>query len=254
MNHCSLDFVRQIKQQMEKNDMSKESVLVVSKNTLFDCQEAAGETLGGLRLGLEGFEKLLDPARHTYLPRESVETDEDWLQIVPYVMVRHPRPDNDDGDWFLGYVRPNEQMEDRLAGRHSIGIGGHVSQTDNHAVLPHSSEMRKLLTMVDVAALSAPVARGLVREISEELVLRDIRGCQPVGLIYDSSTTVGRVHLGVAMVLDVASTSLASNDAGVTNLQWMSYRSLHTQRDMYESWSRFCIWAIGNRLLPPPRN
>jgi predicted NUDIX family phosphoesterase len=65
-------------------------------------------------------------------------------------------------------------------------------------------------------------------------------------VLNDESNEVGKVHLGVVVLIDVESTSLSTTDPSVQNLQWMSIRSLLGQRRYYENWSQLCIDAINS--------
>lgn len=56
-------------------------------------------------------------------PRPYLEGDATFLQIIPYVVVR-------DGSRVLSYRRGAASGETRLAGKDSIGLGGHVDVAD----------------------------------------------------------------------------------------------------------------------------
>lgn len=116
----------------------------------------------------------------TWLPRtDALESDPSWKQVIPYVLcVRDGR--------VLAYRRPRKGPgEARLAGRWSIGVGGHVEQDDAWESPPET------------------VLRAAWREIEEELRPVDPGACLAwwaVGTIVDPTSAVGRCHVGVAMV------------------------------------------------------
>jgi predicted NUDIX family phosphoesterase len=105
------------------------------------------------------------------VPRSVCETDEELLQVIPYIVVKC-------GDHVMCYQR-GKAGEPRLDAKHSIGFGGHINTGD--------------ATYID----------GAVREGQEELHGFGATCLSPaLGFIYDDSNPVGRVHLGVLHVYD----------------------------------------------------
>lgn len=101
---------------------------------------------------------------------ERDETNEHEKQVIPYVLIRS-------GDGWLGYTR--FETEKRLLGQRSYGFGGHVE--DNESVL-------------DCA----------VREVQEETgIVTTPDMYKLLGVIYDNSTPVNRVHVGIVYLLDL---------------------------------------------------
>lgn len=128
-------------------------------------------------------------------PRSYIEGDANFLQVIPYGVIRDP--------WcnILGYNRAASAGEQRLAGRFSIGFGGHVEIKD----------WRPDLTLPNALALT------LEREIAEEVELtwcdRDAQELYrpevaildaPIAIVLDPTTDVGRCHLGVVYQIDIA--------------------------------------------------
>src|SRR5271155_5223482 len=66
---------------------------------------------------------ILDPKNNSFLPRSKAETNPDFKQIIPYVVVT-------DGKSILHYVRGKKAGEKRLVAKGSIGIGGHINDVD----------------------------------------------------------------------------------------------------------------------------
>src|SRR5947207_1946408 len=96
-----------------------ENVLVV-RRSLFD-------ELGsfqGLNFEPEKYLRaLLSRGNSFFLPRAQAETDPSHKQIIPYALIAH-------GDTVLHYVRGKKAGEQRLVAKGSIGIGGHMNDTD----------------------------------------------------------------------------------------------------------------------------
>src|SRR5262245_25584284 len=105
-----------------------------------------------------------------YRPRDEVETDPSFKQIIPYVVLRH-------GEQVYHYTRGRKGTEARLRALRSIGVGGHIAETDGD----NGDAYRA----------------GMLREIEEEIHLE--RGCRErgLGLIRAVATPAGMVHLAV---------------------------------------------------------
>src|SRR5207249_61258 len=89
---------------------------------------------------------LLSRGNNFFMPRSRAETDPNFKQIIPYVLLVH------DGR-VLFYIRGKKAGEQRLVAKGSIGIGGHMNEGDEH-----------LFAMDEAAYLE-----GVRREVCEEL-------------------------------------------------------------------------------------
>ena len=139
----------------------------------------------------EGAEALLAEfnAGGRFLPRDEVETDETWRQVIPYLLLRRAS-----GGYFT-YRRLPASGEVRLVDLHSIGVGGHIN--DEHLVPGLTAEacLRPNL-----------VADGLQRELAEELVWpAEASGASMRlhGFLALDETPVDRVHVGVVCIVDL---------------------------------------------------
>ena len=122
----------------------EENVLVV-RRSLFD-------ELGSFQ-GLDFepqkyLDALLSRGNNSFLPREQAEKDPTYKQIIPYVLIVF-------GGKVLYYVRGKKVGEQRLVAKGSIGIGGHMNETDES------------LFALDETAYRA----GVEREVNEEIEL-----------------------------------------------------------------------------------
>lgn len=131
--------------------------------------------------------------------REALEHDERFRQVLPYMLVRRPGASPAE-DQFLVYQRGKGTGESRLAGKVSIGFGGHIDAND------------VLFDGGSVLDLSGTVLAAAVRELEEEL--RVVGAARPVilsqalnyaNIFLTHDEGVHRVHLGVVMFLDLAS-------------------------------------------------
>lgn len=161
---------------------------------------------------------ILEAKNNSFMARDKAETNPDFKQIIPYVVVT-------DGQNVLHYVRGKKAGEQRLVAKGSIGIGGHINDED------HS------LFSFGLQAFQEAVKR----EVCEELSIQGEFNARPVGLINDDSTEVGRVHFGVVHVLFCEPGQVKKNEQVITQVEFISLEELKAKRDQMETWSQLCI-------------
>ncbi len=196
--------------------MSKvQQVLVVPRAHLENIHRFQGFLPAG-----PGFlERLLVPAAMSFMDRPAAEEDPSHKQLIPYLVVRHAGK-------FLAYTRGKKGSESRLHALRSIGVGGHVEPCDGPA---HES-----------------LARGLERELREELHLPGVPEMRFLGLINDDSNAVGAVHLGLAYLVEaMAEPSVA--DLALVDPRMETLEELRAKADKYETWSRL-VFETGEAL------
>ncbi len=158
-------------------------------------------------------------------PRPLLETDERFRQIIPYVVIKQ-------GDEFIGYVRGSGGGEDRLHGKISIGVGGHIDLPDIER--EHDGSINLAQTLGEAAD----------REVDEEI---DANVWFPqakwVGLLSDNTDAVGRVHIGVVGLIHIdVGTEITSAEADtLTKLDAFSLSDLEQNRDRLESWTALLL-------------
>jgi predicted NUDIX family phosphoesterase len=161
---------------------------------------------------------ILDPRHNSFLARAQAETNPNFKQIIPYVVVT-------DGKSILHYIRGKKAGEQRLVAKGSIGIGGHINDEDH------------TLFAQDLQAFQDAVRR----EVCEELSVQGTFDARPVGLINDDSTEVGRVHFGVVHVLLRAPEQVKKNEQVITQVEFVPIELLKARREQMESWSQLCL-------------
>jgi predicted NUDIX family phosphoesterase len=198
-----------------------ENVLVV-RRSLFD-------ELGsfhGLNFEPEKYLRaILSRGNNFFLPRAQAENDPTHKQIIPYALIAH-------GDTVLHYVRGKKAGEQRLVAKGSIGIGGHMNDTDES------------LFAWDEHAYRA----GVEREVNEEITIDSPFQDRIVALLNDDTTEVGRVHLGIVHVFRLAEPKVEKRAAMITNLSFLNGAELSAMRDNLETWSQLCVSSL-DRLL-----
>ncbi len=168
---------------------------------------------------------LLSRGNNFFLARAAAEIDPGHKQIIPYALIAH-------GDRVLHYVRGKKAGEQRLVAKGSIGIGGHMNDTDES------------LFAWDENAYRA----GVEREVKEEIEISSPYEDKIVALLNDDSTEVGRVHLGIVHVFRLAEPKVEKRESMIKGLAFLSRTELLGRRDNLETWSQICVDSL-DRLL-----
>jgi len=204
------------------SNLPNENVLVVRRE-LFD-------ELGsfqGLSFDPEKYLKaILSRGNNFFIPRQQAENDPAHKQIIPYALIAFERT-------VLHYVRGKKAGEQRLVAKGSIGIGGHMNETDES------------LFAMDEAAYRT----GVEREVNEEIKIDTPFEDRIVALLNDDSTEVGRVHLGVVHIFKLKEPKVQKREAMITGLSFLTREELIARRESLESWSQICIDALDQLLL-----
>lgn len=180
---------------------------------------------------LEGFSREVDrflgpilaSDQLSFRPRGQMESDPSFKQLIPYVILQHT--DAAGTIRVFTYTRGSGQGERRLHARRSIGIGGHISEED-------------------AAGGSDPYLTGMQRELAEEVTIRCDYSERRVGLIYDSTTEVGRVHLGVVHILELEEQRVEPNEEDISDTEFITLDALRAEYDSLEVWSRLCVDSL----------
>ena len=203
------------------NNPSNEKVLVVRRE-LFD--ELGG--FHGLNFEPEKYLKaILSRGNNFFIPRPEAETNPAYKQIIPYALIAF-------GKTVLYYVRGKKAGEQRLVAKGSIGIGGHMNETDES------------LFATDEQAYRA----GVEREVNEEVKIDTPFEDRIVALLNDDSTEVGRVHLGIVHIFKLKEPNVQKREAMITGLTFLTKKELMARRESLESWSQICLDSL-ERLL-----
>lgn len=204
-----------------------EQVLVVPRTEV-----AANAAVQGFRRVPEEFVKWL-VGRGVYMPRDAMEQDPSYKQLIPYVVI------TDHAENVFVYTRTKKQGEQRLHGRRSLGVGGHICSEDQSA--------------------GDPYLVGLARELQEELHLEDYHTSQFVGLVNDETNDVGAVHLGIVHRISVPAGGFCTpkDPEEMAGSGFFAKSFLCDELDSFETWSQIlirewlCPW-LSQPATPPP--
>lgn len=165
---------------------------------------------------------LLDPANTQYLPRDQMESDPSFKQLIPYCIFQYT--DDAGMPHVFRYTRGKGGGESRLRAKKSVGVGGHICT-------------------LDVGDLSAYEV-GMQRELAEEVVIDCQYEQQLVGLINDDENDVGRVHLGMVHLFTCQSPNVSAREDDIAAASFEPVGQVMEDLDGYETWSRYCLEAL----------
>ena len=168
---------------------------------------------------------MLSRGNNFFSPRVQAEDDPTYKQIIPYALLAFENK-------VLYYVRGKKAGEQRLVAKGSIGIGGHMNETDESLFALNEQAYRA----------------GVEREVNEEIKIDTQFEDRIVALLNDDTTEVGRVHLGIVHVFDLAEQKVEKREAMITNLDFLTRAELMARRESLESWSQICVDSL-DRLL-----
>src|SRR3989344_795383 len=113
---------------------------------------------------------------YIFLPREEIEEDPQWQQIIPYIVFKHKEK-------FFMYHYLEAASEKRLLNQWMLGIGGHIEPFDE--------------------GVDDVIEAGLMREWDEEVNFSgNLVQKKLVGLLNDETRPVEAVHLGLVYLFE----------------------------------------------------
>jgi predicted NUDIX family phosphoesterase len=158
---------------------------------------------------------LLDPSYTSYRPRDQMEQDSSFKQLIPYCIFRCH------GEIFF-YTRSKGVGESRLRSKRSIGVGGHISTLDVHTK-------------------DSVYRNGMLREIEEEVQVDSAFQESMIGLLNDDLTEVGKVHLGVVHIFELEHAKVLPREESMIDSGFAQPAQLIQQREQFETWSQICL-------------
>jgi len=195
----------------------EENVLVV-RRSLFD---QLGSFQGLSFEPQKYLDAFLSRGNNFFLPRPEAEINPAYKQIIPYALITFQNK-------VAYYIRGKKAGEQRLVAKGSIGIGGHMNETDES------------LFALDEAAYRA----GVEREVNEEIKIDSPFEDRIVALLNDDTTEVGGVHLGVVHIFKLAEPKIEKREAMITGLTFLRKEELLVRRETMESWSQICLDSL----------
>ena len=169
-------------------------------------------------MGLDDFVHTCTSAGYDFVLRHDAETDPSLQQVIPYIVLQTQ-------DLGLTAVYNRQGSEARLHDLWSLGIGGHINPID---------------TKNAAGAFQDILVSGMIRELDEELTSRPVKDL-PVfcGIINETITEVGRVHLGAVFQIRTLTPGAYVPGPELSLFQWQATDSLNNL-DM-ELWSMLAL-------------
>ncbi len=164
-----------------------------------------------------------------FTPRGLCETDPSFKQIIPYCMITR-------GDEIFSYRRLDKSGEDRLVGKTSIGVGGHMNPIQG-------------LGFMEL------MEHNMLRELSEEvdirLQLEDDLNFEIVGMIHTDGDLVSSVHVAVVYnVILPLSAEVKVRETDTLVGKWGTPESLCEDPDNLELWTKICSEEYFAKMKP----
>ena len=169
--------------------------------------------------------QLLEGDQVEYLPRGQMEEDPSYKQLIPYVLFRWTAADG--MVHLFEYLRGGGMGERRLHAKRSVGVGGHISSLDASA-----------------GHLDHVYREGMRRELAEEVIIDTAYDETIVGLINDDDTPVGRVHLGVVHLCDVAEPLVRPRESDLLEASFRPVGDILGRTGEFETWSQIVVRAL----------
>lgn len=176
---------------------------------------------------------------------DELEHNTDFKQIIPYVILTR-------GSDVFWYNRGKGAGEQRLARKTSVGIGGHWKCGESFAssiTREHNEEFGGI-PLKDVVY-------GKTRRTAFESALNSndyglFSTLFCIGIVNDDSSSVGRVHLGVIVYIeltDYLKPSEGSELSGCTHgyaspIELLGHRVKGVSEDKLEPWSEIALMAL----------
>jgi predicted NUDIX family phosphoesterase len=199
-------------------EVKKERVAVFPAANVEHFEDLPG--YGDSEINFEQFRLMLETCI-SFRERSEVEEDEEWKQLIPYTYVFDPASDS-----VLVYRRAESGGDARLAGKWSLGFGGHINPTDDRL---------GRVRMLDIATN---------RELQEELIFHTPYDAPAtMGFLYLEKTPVDRVHFGVVrQALYRGDHGDIQHNEEIAEMKWVQVSDLDQYE--FEGWSEVLVTAV----------
>jgi len=206
--------------QIQKNQSSyihhtNEEILVIPTKSLFSHVKS------WQGINTTDFETIIEYIKNhlSFMPRAHAETNFGYKQIIPYVLFTFKEK-------IFVMQRKSNASEQRLASKFSLGIGGHIRQDDIQ---------------------QNDIFEWAYREFHEEVNYRGALKYQSIGILNDDSSDVGKVHLGVILLINGDSAEISIKDEHKDGMLLNIDECAQLYENM-ENWSKICFDFLKTNL------
>ncbi|MEL6896778.1 MAG: phosphoesterase [Planctomycetota bacterium] len=204
---------------MPTESPNPENILVIPASVI----DTVGAFTGFQRDHDAYLQAILNHPELGFKARPSMEQDPSFKQLIPYVVIESS--DAQAAPLLFAYTRGSGAGESRLHAKRSIGIGGHIDE-------------------IDAVGEGHAYENGMQRELDEEVTIESPAEIQRMGLIYDPSTPVGTVHLGIVHRMKIDNLNVRPNEDDICDTGFVSLTDLRAQFDRLETWSQLTLDAL----------
>lgn len=200
-----------------------ELIIVAPREKVFENETL---TFQGVNSNQTTLSKIVSNIASTYsiMRRGDAEENTEFKQPIPYCVIKR---DNQ----VYAYERLSGGGEARLHSKVSLGAGGHMNEFV-------SKDFYEVLSI------------NLERELEEELHIDGERlSLDTIGLINDDENEVGRVHIGLLVIAELARDAEVSvRETDQLEGKWFNIEDLKQPEvyDRLESWSQFVADILNN--------
>lgn len=206
-----------------KPEKFNQKIMVVDRAKLFgeDHFEGFSDKIDFSKRIIENFE---------YTKRGLAEISKTLKQPIGYAVIINKKLKK-----IFAYQRATSTehaQEARLHGKWSIGVGGHIDESEKSA--------------------ENPIYASMLREINEEVIINGSHDIKLLGYINYEGTPVDSVHFGVLHVIEVDTEDVFPADKEIASGGLMSIEELDSifkeQDEKTEWWTKFAFKAVKDYL------
>lgn len=184
-----------------------EQILVIKRELLIPDESWYGIKQDDIAPYLQTIQK-----HQQFMPRYQAEENTAYKQVIPYLVFEY------NNTYFL-MQRRSQASEKRLQNKFSLGIGGHIRQED---ICSNS--------LFDWAR----------REFNEEIEYNGSFEIEPLGILNDDTTEVGKVHIGLVLLLHGNSDNIQIKSELKSGVL-VSLEQCQQQYNDMESWTQIVV-------------
>jgi predicted NUDIX family phosphoesterase len=185
--------------------ITDETILVVKRDDIFENHQPFN---GLQKEPLEDVMEAIQTKKH-FLPRSLMEQDQTYKQIIPYLVFNY-------ADRFFLMQRQSAASEQRLKDKFTLGIGGHMRESDMQ---------------------SDSVFNWAFREFHEEVHYTGCTAFETIGVLNDDSNDVGKVHLGLVLLVQGESPNITIKSE-LKSGQMLTLDDMKPYYDRMETWTQ----------------
>ncbi|MFA5998625.1 MAG: hypothetical protein WC747_01230 [Candidatus Babeliales bacterium] len=193
-----------------------EDILVIRRSVLFE------NTPAWYGINTQAFDTCMNSIQDhiAFIPRSHAETNPAYKQIIPYIIFTFDQK-------IFVMQRKATASEQRLASKYSLGIGGHVRHED---------------------ITDGDIFKWAQREFQEEVEYSGSQEMSKVGILNDDTSDVGKVHLGMVLLIKGNSELISIKDEHKSGMLLSLDECLALAPQM-EAWSQICLEFIKQTKL-----